>query len=95
MKNDTLVGVSMLFHGQMELPLIALDIIVDGGFVERTRDCRLGEVKAVRRLPKRCQMTVGGTLKEYRSLDLHGAQVSGAIEKRVVHTATTPERKEI
>ena len=47
MKNDTLVAVSMLFHGQMELPLIALDIIVDGGFVERTRDCRLGEVKAV------------------------------------------------
>ena len=93
MKNDALAAISVLFHGQVELPLIALDVIVDGGFIERTRDYRLGEVKTIRGMPKRCQMTVGDTLKEHCSLDLHGAQVSGAIEERIVHTTTTLERK--
>ena len=91
MKNDTLLAISAFFHSQVELSLIALDVIVDGCFVKGTRDRWFGEVKAVKEMAKRRQMAVRDALKERRSLDFHGTQVSGAVEEGVAHSTTTLE----
>lgn len=77
----------------MELPLVALDVVVDGCAVEGTGDVLFGEMKAVKRMTKRRQAVVGDALKERRSLDFHGAQVSGAIEDGVAHSTAGYEMR--